>query len=173
MRNCSQDAPKLEELYHIYPERPVSSRLGVLDLINDTRFALPALEICERWRKNNMRVYQYIIDEANPWQASSRAHHAVDLIFLFGGIDLSFNPGADRVGKKMREGWLTFIYGGSPWPESSTKAFGPYGAAEELDMKGYKARRRVHCFEFLQIMGAAQRRMLSGRLGAGRVSLLN
>ncbi|WAO91202.1 Carboxylic ester hydrolase [Fusarium falciforme] len=173
IRDCSQDAPKLKELYHIYPERPVSSRLGVLDLINDTRFALPALEISERWRRNNKRVYQYIVDEANPWQASSRAHHAVDLIFLFGGIDLSFNPGADRVGKEMRQAWMTFMYGGSPWPESSIQAYGPYGNVEELDVQKYKARRRVHCFDYLRTMGTAQCRLLSGRLGAGRVSLLN
>ncbi|KAJ3463722.1 hypothetical protein MRS44_008508 [Fusarium solani] len=168
IRACHQGSSKLEELYHIYPERPTASRLGVLDLINDTRFALPALEISNTWRKNNKRVYQYIIDEANPWQASSRAHHAVDLIFLFGGIDLSFNPGADRVGKEMRQGWLTFMYGGSPWSESSIQAFGPYGAVEELDMARYRARRRVHCFDYLRTMGAAQCRLLSGRLGAGR-----
>ncbi|KAI8667590.1 Carboxylic ester hydrolase [Fusarium sp. Ph1] len=173
IRACHQGSSKLEELYHIYPERPTASRLGVLDLINDTRFALPALEISNTWRKNNKRIYQYIIDEANPWQASSRAHHAVDLIFLFGGIDLSFNPGADRVGKEMRQGWLTFMYGGSPWSESSIQAFGPYGAVEELDMARYRARRRVHCFDYLRTMGAAQCRLLSGRLGAGRVSLLN
>ncbi|KAI8718130.1 Carboxylic ester hydrolase [Fusarium sp. LHS14.1] len=173
IRGFSQDAPKLEELYHIYPERPVSSRLGALDIINDARFAIPALEISERWRRNNKRVYQYIVDEANPWQASSRAHHAVDLIFLFGGIDLSLNPGADRVGKEMRQAWVTFMYGGSPWPESSIQAYGPYGNVEELDLQKYKARRRVHCFDYLQTMGTAQCRLLSGKLGAGRVSLLN
>ncbi|RSL68964.1 hypothetical protein CEP54_002603 [Fusarium duplospermum] len=135
IRGCSQDTSELEALYHIHPERPVSSRLGVLDIINDTRFAFPALEIGERWRKNKKRIYRYIIDETNPWQASSRAHHAVDLIFLFGGIDISFNPGADRVGREMRQAWLTFMYGGSPWLESSIQAFGPYGAVEELDME--------------------------------------
>ncbi|KAF4469114.1 carotenoid oxygenase [Fusarium albosuccineum] len=101
---------KLAELYNIHRDRPVSSKLGALDIINDTRFAFPAFDISERWRKeDNNRIYQYIVDEANPWQASSRAHHAVDLIFLFGGVDLSFKPGAERVGGHMREAWMIFM----------------------------------------------------------------
>ncbi|KAH6867160.1 hypothetical protein B0T10DRAFT_502649, partial [Thelonectria olida] len=174
IRECCGNSSKLEELYHIHPDRPQSCRHGVLDIINDTRFALPALEMAERWRKtDDKKVYQYIVDEANPWQASSRAHHAVDLIFLFGGVDISFNPGAEAIGTKMREAWLTFIHGGSPWAQTSIQAFGPLGRYEEIDTTEYRARRRMGCFEYLRTLGATKQREVSGRLGTGRVSLLN
>ncbi|KAH6985176.1 Alpha/Beta hydrolase protein [Ilyonectria destructans] len=174
IRECCGSSSKLEELYHIHPDRPQSCRHGVLDIINDARFALPALEMTERWRKTDgKKIYQYIVDEANPWQASSRAHHAVDLIFLFGGIDLSFTPGAEAIGRKMREAWLTFIHGGSPWTQTSIQAFGPLGRCEEIDTTEYRVRRRMGCFEYLRTLRATKYREVSGRLGTGRVSLLN
>ncbi|KAK7419282.1 hypothetical protein QQX98_003434 [Neonectria punicea] len=171
---CSGNSDEIKKLYHIDPERPTSSMNGVLDFINDTKFALPAFEICERWRNSDKKnIYHSIIDEANPWQASSRAHHAVDLILLFGGIDLSFNPGAEKVGANMRKAWIEFVHGGGPWPESCVKAFGPHGKFEELDQEGYMLRRRVRCFKYLQSVGLPQYRALSNKLCAGRMSLLN
>lgn len=165
---------KLKELYHIYPDRLVSCYNGTLDFINDARFAFPAHTISERWRKAaHGEVYQCVIDEANPWQASSRAHHAVDLLLLFGGVDLSFNPAAEKTGSKLRESWITFIHGGSPWASSSIWGFGPLGRCGEVDEDEYKVRRRVHCFEHLGLLGSDKCRQLSGKLAAGRVSLLN
>ncbi|KAH8171318.1 carboxylesterase family protein [Sarocladium implicatum] len=171
--DCCTDPSKLKDLYHIHPDRQTSCHYGALDLINDTRFALPALEISERWRKDGRNVYQCIIDEANPWQASSRAHHAVDLILLFGGIDTSFNAGAERTGRELRKAWLDFVYGESPWRSSAICAFGPRGRCGEIDEEEYGLRRRVHCFEYLRALGAHKCREISGKLAAGRVSLLN
>ncbi|POR33557.1 Carboxylic ester hydrolase [Tolypocladium paradoxum] len=174
IRNGSEHSEELEKLYHIHPNRPASLKYGVLDFINDARFALPAFEISERWRRGGREdIFQFIVDEPNPWQASSRAHHAVDLLFLFGGIDLSFNRSATAVGFELREAWIEFARGGKPWPGSSIRAFGPHGRCEDLDPEGYAGRRRVRCFELLRRMGAPQYRALSGKLGAGRLSLLN
>ncbi|KAJ9134335.1 Carboxylic ester hydrolase [Pleurostoma richardsiae] len=174
IRNGKDEPTEIEKLYHIYPGRPTSSRNGVLDFMNDTRFALPALEICERWRQAGRQdIFQYIVDEPNPWQVSSRAHHAVDLILLFGGIDLSFNPGAAKVGSKMRETWAEFVRGGRPWESSMVQAFGPHGRCEELTLQEYAGRRRAGHFEHLKELGASQCRALSGSLGMGRLSLLN
>lgn len=172
--DCCGRSSKLKQLYHIYPERPASCYNGALDIINDARFALPALEISERWRKTGHgKIYQCVIDEANPWQASSRAHHAVDLILLFGGIDLTFNTAADNVGKRLRESWLAFVHGESPWDSSPIWGFGPLGRCGEVDASEYAARRRTKCFEYLRTLGTEQCRQVSGRLAAGRVSLLN
>ncbi|KAH7108814.1 Alpha/Beta hydrolase protein [Dactylonectria macrodidyma] len=169
-----RSSSKLEELYHIHPDRPQSCRHDALDIINDARFALPALEMAERWRKTDgKKIYQYIVDEANPRQASSRAHHAVDLIFLFGSVDLSFKPGAEAISRKMREAWLTFIHGGSPWAQSSIQAFGPLGRYEEIDTTKYRLRRRMGCFEYLRTLGSTKYREVSGRLGTARINLLN
>lgn len=167
------DYSELAKHYNIYPERPTSCKYGVLDFINDARFALPAFEISNRWRSRGQDMFQYIIDEPNPWQASSRAHHAVDLLFLFGGVDLSFNRNATEVATGLREAWIDFIHGGKPSLTSSIRAFGPHGRCEDLDLEGYARRRRVKCFEFLQKLGATKYRALSGKLGAGRLSLLN
>lgn len=164
---------ELAKLYNIYPERPTSSKNGVLDFINDARFALPAFEISNRWRSRRQDVFQYIVDEPNPWQASSRAHHAVDLLFLFGGVDLSFNRNATEVATGLRGAWIDFVHGGKPWPTASIRALGPHGRCEDLNLEGYARRRRVKCFELLQKLGARKYRALSGSLGAGRLSLLN
>ena len=172
--DSGEPGSKLKHLYHIYPERPASCYHGALDLINDARFALPAFDISERWRKISPgKIFQCLIDEANPWQASSRAHHAVDLLFLFGGVDLGFNPAADRVGSRLRDTWLTFINGGDPWPSSEVWGFGPLGRCGEVDEAEYRARRRVHCFHHLRSLGTLTCRQISGKLAAGRVSLLN
>lgn len=167
------DSRKLKELYHVYRDRPASCHYGALDLINDARFALPSYEISEQWRKRAGKVYQCIIDEANPWQASSRAHHAVDLILLFGGVDISFNAGAERAARRLRESWLSFVSGGSPWESSTVYAFGPHGRCGEIDDEEYALRRRVKCFEYLKSLGAMKCREISGKLAVGRVSLLN
>ncbi|KAI1399046.1 Alpha/Beta hydrolase protein [Hypoxylon fuscum] len=164
---------ELAKLYNIYPGRPSSCKHGVLDFINDARFALPAFEISERWRRGHGEIFQYIIDEPNPWQASSRAHHAVDLLFLFGGVDLSFNHDATEVATELREAWIDFAHGGKPWPRSNIRAFGPHSRCENLDLEAYARRRRVKCFDFLQKLGAPEYMALSGKLGAGRLSLLN
>jgi carboxylesterase type B len=171
---CCGKSSKLQELYHIYPDRPASCYYGALDLINDARFAFPAFDISEKWRKASPgNVHQCIVDEPNPWQASSRAHHAVDLIFLFGGIDLTFNPAAERAASKLRESWLTFVHGEDPWVSDVRYSFGPFGRCGEVGEAEYRTRRRVQCFEHLRSLGIEKCRQVSGRLAAGRVSLLN
>lgn len=168
-----QDYAELTKLYNIYPDRPTSCKYGVLDFINDARFALPAFEISNRWRSMQKEIFQYIVDEPNPWQPSSRAHHAVDLIFLFGGVDLSFNQSATEVATNFRDTWIDFCHGRNPWSSSNIRAFGPYGDCEDLDLERYARRRRLNCFEFLRKLGHSKYTSLSGRLGAGRISLLN
>lgn len=168
-----EDYSELTKMYNIYPERPTSCKYGVLDFINDAMFALPAFEISEKWRSMHKDIFQYIVDEPNPWQSSSRAHHAVDLILLFGGVDISFNRSAMEVATKLRDTWIDFSHGRKPWFSSSVRAFGPHGACEDLDLDRYSRRRRLKCFEFLRKLGRQKYTSLSGRLAAGRISLLN
>ncbi|KAH7155957.1 Alpha/Beta hydrolase protein [Dactylonectria macrodidyma] len=161
----------VQPLYHIHPQRPVATRLGVLDLLNDARFALPAYNLSQKWRLASRPVYQYIVDQQNPWQPSSGAHHAVDLFFLFGGIDVSSNRAAERIGYGMRKAWVDFAHGDAPWDSRSVQAFGPLGKIEQLDMEGYGSRRRVEAFERLNEAGTAKVLAISGTLAAGRISL--
>ncbi|KAG5661252.1 hypothetical protein KAF25_005374, partial [Fusarium avenaceum] len=67
---AEQYADQLKKMYHIYLDRPSSCQNGALDFIND---------------------YKYLVDEVNPWQSSSGAHHALDLVLLFGGFDQEFS----------------------------------------------------------------------------------
>jgi carboxylesterase type B len=168
--------PKLRKLYHIAPDRPTPSTSGALDFVNDARFAVPAETIAEKVAARGNKVYRYVVDETNPWQSSARAHHAVDLIFLFGTLDLSHNPGAEAVGQEMRNRWISFVNGEEPWSPVSTGkrfAFGPYGESKEIDEKQFAARRRVAHMDVLRKAGFAAYGPIMNKLTAGRISLLN
>jgi hypothetical protein len=163
----------LRRMYGIDLSRPTACKLGVLDFINDVRFAMPVDAIASRWRQSGRSVFQYVIDQANPWQASSRAHHAVDLILLFGAYDLSFNPPAEAVGREIRRRWITFINGQAPWPTGRRFSFGPYGESTEIDNNQYAARRRVGHFKLLREIGQDHVSQVFAKLAAGRLSLNN
>lgn len=134
---------------------------------------MPAQDIWAQWRKDGRAAYQYIIDQPNPWQPSSRAHHAVDLVLLFGGYDLSFDPGSEAVGAEMRRRWILFINGEEPWAPDKRMAFGPVGRSEEIDDREYGMRRRTRHFELLR--KANQKEVVSAfaRLAMGKLSSEN
>ncbi|RDW92367.1 carboxylic ester hydrolase-9 [Coleophoma crateriformis] len=169
----SEHGEQLRELYGIYPDRQTSSKSGALDFINDVRYVLPNEEMCQRRRQSSLKTYQYLMDEPNPWHSSSRAHHAVDLIFLFGGYDISFNSAAAKVSGKMQEKWISFVHGEEPWDTEKRFAIGPYGKCGEIEDDEFAARRRARCLEVLK--GIEKRKLLemSGMLAAGRLSLHN
>lgn len=164
---------KLCNMYQVAGDRPTAAKLGALDLVNDARYALPVEVISEKLEANNKRVYKYVVDQPNPWQASSRSHHAVDLLFLFDGVDLSFNPAAHAVGKEMRQRWISFVSGEAPWSGNSRFAFGPVGECKEIDESQFAARRRVEHMKVLREAGAGVYMPIIFSLTAGRISLLN
>jgi carboxylesterase type B len=137
---------------------------------------LPTESLAQKLAARGKKVYRYVVDETSPWQSSARAHHAVDLIFLFGTLDLSHNPEAEAVGQEMRSRWIRFINGEEPWSPVSTGkrfAFGPYGESKEINEKQFAARRRVAHITVLQEAGIAEYGPISNKLIAGRISLLN
>ncbi|KAF4456363.1 hypothetical protein F53441_1522 [Fusarium austroafricanum] len=165
---------ELKKLYHIYPDRPSSCKTGALDFINDYKFLLPIHRLQGVWSDADKPVYRCLVDEANPWQPSSGAHHAVDLVLLFGGFDLSFSRGAERVGQAMRGAWIGFACLNEPWVEGEKAyGFGPFGNSKPLEDWEVESRRRVREAERLGEMdGALLNKTLAG-LAAGKVSLLN
>lgn len=160
-------------MYHVVPDRPTAAKLGALDFVNDTRYALPVGIVANKLAAANKRVYKYVVDQPNPWQPSSRSHHAVDLLFLFDGVDLSFNPAAQAVGKEMRQRWIRFVSGEAPWPADSRFAFGPLGECKEITEAQFAARRRVEHCKVLREAGIGVYLPIVGALTAGRISLLN
>jgi carboxylesterase type B len=166
---------ELRKLYHIYPDRPSSCKTGTLDFINDCRFVLPIHHLEKLWKDARKPVYICLIDEANPWQPSSGAHHAVDLVLLFGGLDMSPAPGADRTGQALREAWIRFINSEEPWPDasSSSHGFGPHGVCKNLGDWEAQSRRRVTQTNMLEGMDPVLINKAFVSLAAGKVSLLN
>ncbi|CVL07000.1 hypothetical protein FPRO04_12101 [Fusarium proliferatum] len=170
-----QYGDELRKLYHIYPDRPSSCKTGALDFINDYKYLLPVQLLERSFKDANKPAFRCLIDEANPWQPSSGAHHAVDLVLLFGGFDLSFAPSAERVGQALREAWIKFICGGEPWSGAMDKyyGFGPHGSLKTLEDWEVQSRRRIGLAEKLSEMESSLLDKTSRGLAAGKVSLLN
>lgn len=166
-------ASELKALYHINKARPTQCKNGALDFMNDLIWVLPSLAISKLFNDDGKKVFRYLFDQANPWQASSRAHHAVDLLYLFGGFDLSANPSADTLGREMRRRFIIFINGEAPWSLDKVFAFGPLGACNEVDGAGIAARRRMRQVARLQKMEGSDIKAAFGSLAAGRLNLHN
>ncbi|KAJ4263527.1 hypothetical protein NW762_006346 [Fusarium torreyae] len=166
---------ELKKAYHIYSERPSSCLTGALDFINDYRFVLPINRLEKLWKGSHKSVFRYLVDEANPWQSSSGAHHAVDLVLIFGGLDLSFSRGAEITGQAMREAWIKFINLEQPWARGSDScySFGPHGTLKSLDDWELQTRRRIPQIEMLERMDSTSLDKVFAALAAGKVSLLN
>lgn len=127
----------------------------------------------QQWQNAEKPVFRSLIDENNPWQPSHGAHHAVDLLLLFGGFDLSFAPAAQHTGKQMREKWIEFINGEDPWPSSETVAFGPHGVFVTLSEASLRSRRRIAHLDYLESTNNSILDQVFGSLAIGRISLLN
>ncbi|KAJ5497498.1 Carboxylesterase type B [Penicillium fimorum] len=171
--NDKQWGTQLRKMYQVVGDRPTAAKLGALDLVNDIRYTLPVEIVTDTLHAANKRVFRYVIDQSNPWQPSSRAHHAVDLLFLFDGVDLSFNPAASAVGKEMRQRWIRFVSGDGPWSPDLRFAFGPMGECREIDESQVAARRRLEHCRVLKEAGPGAYMPIVLALTAGRISLLN
>jgi hypothetical protein len=164
---------RLKDLYCISPNRPTATRLGALDFINDVAFALPVEGITsDRWERG-LKTYRYVFDQPNPWQSSSRAHHGVDIIFLFGGYESEVDEIARSLGQSMQERWINFVNGEAPWDATKRFAFGPVGRVSEIIQAEFAVRRRINHFELLREIDPLIIKIILGKLIAGRVSLLN
>ncbi|KAK8166755.1 carboxylesterase [Phyllosticta citrichinensis] len=163
----------LGRMYGISANRPTASKTGALDFCGDVRYSFPIRKLSELWLSAGRKVYSYVFDQANPWQASSRAHHGVELLMQFNGLDLSFNAAAEAVGAEMRRRWIAFVRGEEPWAGERTFEFGPHGECRELDAGGYRQRRRVGHMELMEGMDWTKVTAACSAIAAGRVSLLN
>ncbi|KAI9053703.1 hypothetical protein LZ554_002656 [Drepanopeziza brunnea f. sp. 'monogermtubi'] len=166
-------AEELKRVYNIVEDRYASCTLGALDFINDTRFSYPVMRITEDLRARGATVYNYVFDEPNPWQTSARAHHAVELVLLFGRIDWTEKPAAAETQQQIRDRWSLFCGGKAPWEQDRVYAFGPHGRCGTISQLEHKSRRRMDACKLLEKMGSKEYDALCARLAAGRISLLN
>ncbi|KAH6980737.1 Alpha/Beta hydrolase protein [Ilyonectria sp. MPI-CAGE-AT-0026] len=171
--SAGESGTELKRLYNIDPNRPSASKTGALDFINDCKFVLPIEKVVQKWQAAKKPVFRCVLDEVNPWQPSSGSHHAVDLLLLFGGFDLSFSAAAHKTGIQMRKKWIDFIQSEEPWSPNVCAAFGPHGEYRELDNEGLRLRRRMTQVEYLEKMDLAVTDRVFIALAAGKISLLN
>ncbi|TDZ31322.1 Lipase 1 [Colletotrichum spinosum] len=164
----------LKSMYNIFPGRRSSCVLGALDFINDYKFLLPAQKLAGMYGMAGRPAFRCLVDEPNPWQPSNGAHHAVDLVLLFGGFDLSFSPLAQRTGQSMRRAWIRFVNSEAPWgPAPAAAAFGPLGKFEVLDESRLGLHRRLGHARFLEATDPIMLDKVFAALAVGRISLLN
>lgn len=167
--------PKLMSLYNIDPSRPSSCKLGALDFINDLKFVLPIETMLHQARTHTSQppIYRCLIDENNPWQSSHGAHHAVDLVLLFGGFDDFVPEAAKRTGRNLREKWVAFVHGEEPWPAAECVAFGPHGMFVQLDHLAAESRRRMAQVRYLRETRRTVLNEIFVVLAINKLSLLN
>ncbi|TEA06075.1 Lipase 1 [Colletotrichum sidae] len=163
----------LKSMYNIFPGRRSSCVLGALDFINDYKFLLPAQKLAGMYGMAGRPAFRCLVDEPNPWQPSNGAHHAVDLVLLFGGFDLSLSPLAQRTGQSMRHAWIRFVNSEAPWGPAPAAVFGPLGKFEVLDESGLGLRRRLSHARFLEATDPIMLDKVFAALAVGRISLLN
>ncbi|RSL68810.1 hypothetical protein CEP51_012449 [Fusarium floridanum] len=171
--SAGEAAPALKKQYGIIPDRPVSCKLGALDFLNDARFSLPIDTFMKRCQQSKRPCFRFLVDQPNPWQSSSRAHHGVDLLYLFNGYDLSHNQPAQDIACSMQEKWIMFIRGKDPWGSGEAFAFGPFGESRLLGPQGLSARRRHRHVAALAALGSQKVNEIVAKLATGRSSLFN
>ena len=122
-----------------------------LDFLNDGMFAHPAYAVAQRYKAASVPVYQYIFDQVNPFDPSAKAHHSVDLLYLFRAFDLSktAEATAEEFSKSVQEKWVTYATGGTPWAKNTYYAFGPSGQVGPLSTEDLKKRRRLPAYGVL------------------------
>ena len=159
----------LKSLYCIEETLPKACKRGALDFINDIFFAEPVVSIANRWRSEGRPVYQYGLDEPNPWQPSAGAHHGVDLLFLFGDYDLSKSSYIEKTAREMRHRWILFANGEKPW-NGLLCAFGPRGICDELTADSATNRRR---WSHVQLISKLRPKLSAtvGQLVTGRINI--
>lgn len=135
IRSCFQTDPadlgeNIARVYGIDSQNgDAACRIGALYFINDARFAFGAQQIARNTNKAGGKAYQYYFDEVNPFAnpAEAKAHHAVDLLWVFGGYDDDLNEEMRGFGKVVRTKWVDFINGDEPWDPEEIYLYGPDG----------------------------------------------
>ncbi|KAF5250383.1 hypothetical protein FANTH_4416 [Fusarium anthophilum] len=167
---CSPVGSEITKLYGIDFSSMEAAMPRVSAFINDIKFAFGTHEIYETERKLGKRkCYRYVMDQVNPWNKGAGAHHAIDLLFLFGGpFKYSHDEPAQKISIAMRENWVSFIYGRDPWEQSTAYAFGPDGGHGPIKPEELAARRRISRLEKLREIGWARCQLLVAMLMGAR-----
>ncbi|KAL7269069.1 hypothetical protein RUND412_008281 [Rhizina undulata] len=134
----------LLDVYNITPTDDIQARHGALNFLSDTVFGFHNGVIASQFRAKGKGASQYIVDQRNPWDPNLvGAHHTVDILFLFGGFELTgIDPDArrefEKVGNDMRQKWIEFANGIDPWDAERVYGFGSKGSAVRFWRRSFR-----------------------------------
>ncbi|KAG5360573.1 Lipase 3 [Yarrowia sp. B02] len=147
---------EIADLYDIKAGSDVKS--GCLDLKTDATFNYWNHLLFKKMQAAHAngasaRVYRLAVDEPNPHNPDQRAHHAVDVLYMFNSTQ--FNEHGDRLSRLFQSHFLRLAYGLEPWDHRN---FGVYrnGGYQQLPLAELSSVRPVARYEALEKMDFAQ-----------------
>jgi carboxylesterase type B len=114
---------------------------GLGAFLNDYLFASPSNRTAHALTASGTKVYTYCFDRTNTFQSpfNGIAHHALDLIYVFGNFMDAFSDKKDvEMSHGIMKKWIDFANGKEPWePFSSGKAI-QFTTEAELVVRPFK-----------------------------------
>lgn len=155
---------EIAELYDIKAGSDVKA--GCLDLKTDATFNYFNHVLFRKMQEAraqgaSARVYRLAVDEPNPHNPDQRAHHAVDVLYMFNSTE--FNERGDKLSRLFQSHFLRLAYGLEPWKDTN---FGLYrnGGYEQLPLSQLDSVRPVKRYEALSRLDWGQVSKLSNML---------
>jgi carboxylesterase type B len=96
---------------------------GLAGFLNDYIFASPLEQTASELSTTGTNVYTYYFDRPSPFASPMHgvAHHALDLIYVFGNLMQGMEDERDvEMSKQIMQKWIMFANGKEPWDGFST-----------------------------------------------------
>jgi para-nitrobenzyl esterase len=132
---------KTDELLAVYctamPQASPADRL--IAVLTGSNFWIRTILLAERYAaRRRAPVYMYSLDWQSPaHQGRVKAHHAMDLPFVFDNIDVAETtagaPGARELAARISATWIAFARNGSP-DNPATPSWPAYTTADRMTM---------------------------------------
>jgi carboxylesterase type B len=162
----------------LFPDLPASKTIlvaygndheGVLKFTGDAKFHYHTERYYRDFLSANPKVYRYIFDAPNPFVPETGAHHAVDVLYLFGCTPMS--PAQEALGEEMRKIWSRFVAGVDPWDKGACEKVLLLAAegCRIVDAEEVGKRRNVEQWEVLDRLGWEAVAPVVGEVVRGRI----
>ncbi|KAI5803015.1 Alpha/Beta hydrolase protein [Geopyxis carbonaria] len=143
-------ASEVLKAYEISPQNDDTPE-NALKLLNDILFHYQMSRTAALWKSSGKKdVFQYVLDQRNPFTPEMETQHDANLLFCWGSYDVSAYPQAESVRHEFQTAITTFVYGQPPWESGAVFGFGPDGLSQKLNNKQYCEHRRVRPMAFLE-----------------------
>jgi carboxylesterase type B len=162
----------------LFPDLPASKTIleaygkghdGVLKFVGDAKFHYHTERYYRDFLAANPNVYRYIFDAPNPFAPEVGAHHAVDVLYLFGCTPMSLPQ--ESLGEEMRKTWSRFVAGVGPWDKGTNEKVLLF--VEEgcrlVDGEEVAKRRNVEQWKVLEKLGWDAVAPVVGEIVRGRI----